>query len=378
MEIRRPAGLSQRDDPPIAQRKAEQLALATSAHADAARSAGWEDVHPIPCSIPELARADVDTSAELLGRRLRAPVAIAAMTGGHPGAAELNATLGAAAEALGLAVGVGSQRAALADPSLAPTFAAVRRHAPSAFVLANLGACQLIAQPGAPALSAGEVERAIEMVEADALAIHLNVLEETIQPGGDERFDGILHALAALCARVSVPVIAKETGAGLTRECAQRLVEAGVAALDVGGVGGTSFAGIERARAERAGDERRAALGRTFADWGLPTAAAVLEVRDLGVPVIATGGVRNGLDAAKALALGADAVGIARVALDAAQDGLDALLARIEMLVDELAVAMLLSGARSPEGLRRPAPVVTGFTHDWAQQRGLLERSERA
>lgn len=209
------------------------------------------------------------------------------------------------------------------------------------------------------------------MVGAQALAIHLNAVEELIQTEGDRNTSGHLEAIAQVVTALEVPVVAKETGAGIDRHTARRLASVGVAAIDVGGVGGTSFALIEGRRAEVAGDSRGRRLGDTFAGWGIPTAASVLEARDCGAQVVASGGVRTGLDAAKALALGADLVGVGRPLLMAALEGEERLEAEIELLLEELRVAMVLCGVSRPGDLRDLDPVVTGFTHEWRRQRGL-------
>lgn len=355
----------------VAARKDEHLELARSGRAVSGRSPGWDDVHLVPSPLPELARGDVDLRTRFLGHELAAPIVIAGMTGGHPDATEINARLGAAAERLGIAVGVGSQRAALRDPSLASSYAAIRRHAPTAFVLANVGACQLVPQRDVAALTSAQLRAAVDMVGAQALAIHLNALEEAIQPEGDDSFAGVLDAIARAARELPVPVVAKETGAGMTREAALALADRGVAAIDVGGAGGTSFARIERDRAEQQGDALKARLGATFCDWGVPTAAAILESRAARLPLIATGGVRTGLDAAKALALGADLAGVGRLALLAAGESADALDRALTALIEELRVALLLSGARGVADLRRRPPVLTGFVGTWSAQRGL-------
>jgi isopentenyl-diphosphate delta-isomerase len=354
----------------IEQRKFQHLQIATSPGAQGS-GAGWDDVRLVPQAVPELDAADVDLTTRFLGAELRAPLVITGMTGGHEAAREVNARLGEAAERLGLAVGVGSQRAALVDPSLAPTFAAVRDRAPSALVLANLGAPQLIAQGATPPLDQAAVKAAIDMVGAQALAVHLNVLQEMVQTEGDRATAGFLHAIGGLVASSPVPVLAKEVGAGLSREAAVALAGTGVAALDVGGAGGTSFALVESIRAEQAGDRRGARLGRTFAGWGLPTAVSILESRAAGLPLVATGGVRTGLDAAKALALGADLVGIGQPAASAALRGVDDVVGELRLFLEELRLTLLLCGARSPAGLRRRQVVLTGPTRDWADQRGL-------
>jgi isopentenyl-diphosphate delta-isomerase len=274
----------------IERRKLQHLQIATSPTAQGT-GAGWDDVHLVPLAVPELDAADVDLATGFLGAELRAPLLITGMTGGHEAARVVNARLGEAAQRLGLAVGVGSQRAALADPSLAPTFAAVRERAPSAFVLANLGAAQLVPQGGTAPLGRDAVRAAVDMVGAQALAVHLNVLQEMVQTEGDRAAAGFLGAIRDLAATCPVPVMAKEVGAGLSREAAVALAGCGVAALDTGGAGGTSFAMVESIRAEQAGDRRGARLGRTFAAWGLPTAVSVLESRAAGLPLVATGGI---------------------------------------------------------------------------------------
>jgi isopentenyl-diphosphate delta-isomerase len=354
----------------ISERKRHHVELALAPASQSGRDPGWDDVGLVPVALPEVSPAQVDLTTELVGRALRAPFVLAGMTGGHPDGAELNAVLGAAAERLGLAVGVGSQRAALVAPGLARTFAAVRDRAPDAVVLANVGACQLVGQGDDGALSPADIDRVVAMVGADALAVHLNVVQELVQTEGDRRFDGLADAIAALVERCPVPVVVKETGAGIDRESAARLVAAGVAAIDVGGAGGTAFARIEGARSAAAGDARGERLGRTFADWGIPTAASVLEVRGAGRPVIATGGVRSGLDAARALALGATAVGLGRPAVVAAARGEAALVEELELFIEELRTALVLCGARTPGEL--PPPVIGGATGVWARGRGLF------
>jgi isopentenyl-diphosphate delta-isomerase len=357
---------------PVERRKREHMEIALGEDVQSSRGAGWDDVYLIPASLPELSADDVDTRVSFLGHELQAPIVISGMTGGHPAAKEINATLAAAAQELGLAMGLGSQRAAIVDPSLTDTYSIARDKAPSAFLLANLGVSQLVPQGERPALTAAQVREAVDMVRAQALAIHLNVLEELVQPEGDRNSAGFLAGIAEVVCSSPVPVIAKETGCGLDRESATLLAGAGVSAMDIGGAGGTSFALVEAKRAHEIADLRGARLGRTFANWGIPTVAAIVESRACGLPIIATGGVRSGLDVAKALALGADAVGMARPLLKAAQQGFDALILELRMLIEELRLAMLLSGATTVRDLRRRHPVVSGMSLEWSRQRGLL------
>lgn len=297
------------------------------------------------------------------------------MTGGHGRALAVNETLARVAERRGIAIGVGSQRAALRDPMLVPTYSVVRSSAPTAFVIANVGISQLVRQDREPALGARDVTQIVSMVKADALALHLNYLEESVQPEGQTRAKGALAAVRALTAKSRVPVIAKETGAGITRAVALRLRRAGVRAIDVGGVGGTSFAAIEALRAAAQSEAARMSLGNRFRDWGVPTAIAVVGAASVGLPVIATGGVRSGLDAAKALALGATLVGVGRPLLQAALRGEQSVEQWISDFELELRTAVFLSGVRRARDLRRASIVVTGTAKEWLDQLGYRRRA---
>ena len=353
----------------IESRKRQHVELAMSAASQSARSALWEDVHLPPVSVPDVALADVDVSTEFLGHRLSTPLLITGMTGGYAQALEINRTLASAAEELGLAIGTGSQRAALANPELASTYSVVREHAPEAFVLGNIGMNQLVAQDDEPPFDADDINRAVAMIDADALAIHLNAVEELIQPEGDRNMRGLSDAIGRAVEWSPVPVVAKETGAGMTRETAVGLAGTGVAALDVGGAGGTSFALIESARAESVGDDRGIRLGSTFGDWGVPTALAIVEARNAGLPLIATGGVRNGLHIAKALALGASLVGIAGPIIRTARHGTKAVITEVQHLIEELKVAMVLTGNPTIDALQRLKPVLLGGAAEWVHAR---------
>jgi isopentenyl-diphosphate delta-isomerase len=353
-------------------RKAEHLQVTATHDVNTKVGPGWADIHLLHEALPEVDLETVDLSVEFLGRRLRAPLVISALTGGHAMAREVNAVLARAAERHGLAMGVGSQRAALRKPELAYTYSVVRQEAPSAFLIGNLGAAQLIEQSSGAALNYTDARTAVEMIGANALAAHLNFLEESVQPEGDRRAAGCAEAIRNLAADLGVPVIAKETGAGLSRTTALRLRDLGVAALDVGGVGGTSFAAIEGIRAEAQGDEQGRRLGVLLRDWGVPTAVAVLGAKASGLPIIATGGVRSGLDAAKALALGASMVGVARPMLQAAMQSEAAVDSWIAQFLYELRTVMFLTGSRSVAELQVRPRVVLGETRAWLDQLGYL------
>lgn len=358
--------------PPVAsatsQRKLEHLEIAASGAIESVTGPGWEDVHLVHRCLPEVSRSTVDLSARFLGRTLRAPVVIAAITGGHPRATEINRRLAGAAEALGLAMGVGSQRAAVEQPDLISSYAVAREAAPSAFLIANIGAPQLIRQERRRAYGLPEARALTSALGANALAIHLNFLQEACQPEGDVNAAGVAGAIGAICEGLEIPVIAKETGAGMCREDALHLKDLGVSALDVGGYGGSNMALLEAERAERQEDRLRQRISRTFATWGIPTAAAVLEARATGLPVIATGGIRTGLDAAKAIALGATLVGIARPALAQAEIGMEALIEWLEGFLEELKVAAFLTGCADLAAISALQPRIFGRTADWMRQ----------
>lgn len=331
-------------------RKADHLGIALGAGVEAERTtAGWDRFTLPHCALPEADADSLDLSCALLGRRLRAPILIAGMTGGSPDAGEINRRLARTAQDLGLGFGLGSQRAMLERPDVASTWA-VRDEAPDVLLLANIGAVQL-----ARGMGTGDCRRLVDAVGADALAVHLNPLQEMIQPEGDRDWSGVLRGIEALAAGLGVPVVAKEVGAGISGAVAIRLRDAGVAAIDVGGAGGTSWAWIEGLRQA---DPVRRDIGAAFRDWGIPTSDALLDCRQaLGeeFPLIATGGVRSGRDVAVALALGADAAGVALPMLRAAARSEDEAMSLGRRYVEELRIAVFCGGAASARGLKGKA-----------------------
>ena len=357
-------------DETIEARKADHLRLSAREDVDALVGPGWADVRLLHNALPEVDRDAIDLSVNFLGHKLRAPLVIAGMTGGHRMAHEVNAVLARAAERHGLAMGVGSQRAALRRSDLDYTYRVVREQAPSAFLIGNIGAPQLIEQAGTPALSLDEVDAAVAMIQADALAIHLNFLQESVMPEGERRAAGCAEAIQRVVKHLRKPVIAKETGAGMARTTAVRLKALGVAALDVGGVGGTSFAAVEGLRAEAQGHSSGQRLGEVLRNWGVPTPVALVGALETGLPVIATGGIRDGLDAARALALGACMVGVARPLLQAALEGDAAVDRWIDQLLHELRTVLFLTGSHDLAALRNTQPLVLGHTRGWLDQLG--------
>ncbi len=319
----------------IRDRKAEHIRLALDSRMQLGES-WWDEYRFGHAALPEIDMAEVDTSVEFLGRRLSAPLLISCMTGGTEMAGRINRNLAAAAEATGVAVGVGSQRKALEDPAKADTFR-VREIAPSIPLLANLGAVQLNYGIGVQ-----ECRQVVEMIGADALILHLNPLQEAIQPEGQCDFSGLLPKIGEVARGVGVPVVAKEIGCGISERTARALAGQGVRIIDTAGVGGTSWARIE---AQRAGDLD---LGEIFAGWGIPTPVSIQQVRQVeGVTVIASGGVRNGIDTAKALALGADLVGMAYPFLEAAMESPEQVAERARRIVQELKICMFCLGVKT-------------------------------
>jgi isopentenyl-diphosphate delta-isomerase len=334
----------------ISQRKRDHLDLcAEEAVEFSTKTTLFDQVDLVHDALPELALGDIALETTLLGKRLRAPLLITGMTGGTDEAAQINQDLARVAEDCGIAFGLGSQRAMLRSPDLSYTFE-VRAQAPTTLVLANLGVVQATSMPTAA------VDALVRAVAADALCIHLNPAQELVQPGGDRDFRGGLETVRRLATDLRVPVVVKETGCGISRAVARRLVDAGIRTVDVSGAGGTSWVRVETLRA----GEPAATLGREFAEWGIPTAAAVLAVRDLGLDCIASGGLRSGLDVAKAVALGARVAGVALPVLRAHREGgAEGARRVVERVLAGLRMAMLLTGARDLDALRR-APVVLG------------------
>ncbi|MEM9120831.1 MAG: type 2 isopentenyl-diphosphate Delta-isomerase [Cyanobacteria bacterium P01_F01_bin.56] len=324
--------------PETQQRKADHIRVCLEQDVQCQQvTTGLENYRFQHCCLPELDWDELDLTSSFLGKSLGAPLLISSMTGGTEQAQLINTRLAIAAQTFGFAIGVGSQRVAVEAPDVIETFA-IRRYAPDCLLLANLGAVQLNYGYGLT-----ECQQAVEALEADALILHLNVLQESVQTRGDRNFKGLLNKIATLCQRLPVPVIAKEVGNGISATMAQKLLAAGVTAIDVAGAGGTSWAKVEGGRATEARQRR---LGQTFADWGLPTADCITEIRAVApeVPLIASGGIRNGLQAAKAIALGADLVGLAHPFLLAAHDSEESVALFAECLLEELRTVLLCTG----------------------------------
>lgn len=331
-----------------AQRKQDHLRIATEESiAFRHKTAGFDRYDFMHCALPEGDFDAVDTAVEFLGKRLSWPFMISAMTGGHQNTTVVNRQLAEVCAATGVALGLGSQRQALENDTALESYRVARRIMPEGVIVGNIGAAQLAHMPDMTA-----VQRLVDLVEADAMAVHLNPLQELLQPEGDRDFSGVLCGIEKLVRQLTVPVLVKEVGCGISLDVGRRLLDIGVTLIDVAGAGGTSWAGIE---SQRGGHVH---LAETFWDWGLPTAECVAALSDLNLTLIASGGVNSGLDVAKAVALGAHLGGAARPMLLALlNNGAPALEALIQQWRTEFKMALYLTGNHSLAAFRK-APVL--------------------
>lgn len=339
----------------LSRRKDDHLDIVLDRHKAATRiSAGWSTVQFEHCALPELDHGAIDLSTALVGIELKAPLLISSMTGGAQRSEAINRHLAEAAQALGIAMGVGSQRVSLQTANDQGLTRDLRRLAPSIPLLSNIGAAQLLEPEGLDL-----ARRAVDTLEANALIIHLNPLQEAVQPEGDRDWRGVLTQIARVVTSLPVPVIVKEVGAGLSVAVARSLAEAGVQVIDVAGAGGTSWAAVEGERAANPADR---AVAMAFADWGIPTATAVQAIRDAlpEVTLIASGGIRDGVDAAKAIRLGADVVGQAAAVLPGATLSTEAVIEHFQIVIRQLRTACFCTGSANLAALRNARLLPTG------------------
>lgn len=330
---------------PTSSRKSDHIRINIEEDVRSSQTTGLERYRFNHQALPEIDYDDVDLSTQLFNRQLFAPILISSMTGGTEHSGKINTTLALAAQQTGIAMGLGSQRAAIEQPDLESTFQ-VRQVAPDILLFANLGAVQLNYGYGVE-----ECQKAVDMVQADGLILHLNPLQEALQPEGETRFAGLLDKIETVCNKLTVPVIIKEVGWGFTGRSAQELANAGVAAIDISGAGGTSWSQVEMHRAE---DKSQARIAATFIGWGIPTVDSLIEVRNTlpDLPIFASGGLRNGLDIAKCIALGATLGGMAGPFIKAAVDSTEAVIETIETVKRELRVCMFAAGAVNIQALQ--------------------------
>ena len=341
----------------IKQRKKDGIEIPLQKNVQAKTTSTYlEYVKLVHNAMPEIDYDDIDTSTKFLGHKFSAPIIIDSMTGGTDEATIINGRLGELAEKYGLGMGLGSQRAGLKSEELAATYSVARKNAPNAFLIANIGGAQL-----AKGLTIDEARKIVKMIRANALVVHLNPLQELVQPEGEPRYKGVLAKISELAKSMDVPVIVKEVGAGISKEVAIKLEMAGVSAINVAGTGGTSWAGVEKLRAEAMKDDIKTHLGEMFWDWGIPTAASLIEVRKaVKLPVIASGGLRNGLEVGKCVALGASMAAMAYPFLRAAAMSRENLFAFADTIMAELKSTMFLVGARNIPALASSRYILTG------------------
>lgn len=323
----------------------------------------WNDIKLIHNALPEIGMDDIDTSCTLFGRKLEMPLVVTAITGGFSGAAKINSNIAEACAEVGAGMGVGSERAGI--NGICPESYAVVKEYDVPLVIGNVGAPQLVRQKSKDRFDRAAVEKAFELVDADVMAVHLNFLQEVVQPEGDTNGAGVRDAIRDLAR--DLPVIVKETGAGISRDVAERLKGIGIRGIDVAGMGGTSFSAVELYRARKAGDKVRSSMGETFFDWGIPSPVSVMECRGCGLPIIASGGILNGLHVANAVSLGASCAGLANPVLEAAVESADAVKEKLLMIKEELRAAMLLTGSKDLEALGKARRAILGQTREWME-----------
>ncbi|HEX6282876.1 MAG TPA: type 2 isopentenyl-diphosphate Delta-isomerase [Nitrososphaera sp.] len=342
----------------IKQRKKEGIDIPLQKNVQAKTTSTYlEYVRLVHNALPELDYDDIDTSMTFLGKRFSAPIIIDSMTGGTDEATVINGRLGELAEKYGFGMGLGSQRAGLKSEELAATYSIARKNAPNAFLIANIGGAQL-----SKGFTIDEAKRIVKMIGANALVVHLNPLQELVQPEGEPRYKGVLAQISELAKTIDVPLIVKEVGAGISKEVAIKLEMANVSAINIAGAGGTSWAGVEKLRAESLKDDLKKHLGEMFWDWGIPTAASLIEVRRaVKLPLIASGGLRNGLEVAKCVALGASMAAMAYPFLQTAAQSRESLFAFADTILAELKSTMFLVGAKNIAALASSRYILTGM-----------------
>jgi isopentenyl-diphosphate delta-isomerase len=359
----------------IEKRKLRHLRISLEENVEGDVLTGFQDIRLIHRALPELDLDEIDTKISLYGRELSAPLIISAITGGTPRAKEINETLAAVAEEKKIGIGIGSQRIAIEQPETRDTFSIVREKAPNALVMGNLGCSQLVSGWGLE-----EINEVITMVEADALCLHMNPLQEAVQPGGDTDYRGILKILGEITKKINTPVIMKETGCGIAYEDAVKMEKAGVQGLDIAGVGGTSWSAVEYHIAKEDGKKDLEYLGQALWNWGIPTAISVVETSwKTSLDIIASGGIRTGTEIAKAITLGADVGGIAKPFLEKVNKGEKVVEEYVDNIIQEFKVVMFLVGAKNVEELRKVPVLILGRTAEWLRLRGfdVLEYANR-
>ncbi|MBE6519756.1 MAG: type 2 isopentenyl-diphosphate Delta-isomerase [Candidatus Methanomethylophilaceae archaeon] len=323
----------------------------------------WNDVRLVHNALPEIDYDDIDMSCRLFGEKLEFPLVVTAITGGFEGAKKINANIASACADLGIGMGVGSERAGITG--VCPESYSVIKDYDVPLVIGNVGAPQLVRQKDKEPFSRDDVVAAMELIDADIMAVHLNFLQEVVQPEGDMNAAGCRDAIRSLAR--DLPILAKETGAGISKDVAMRLKGIGVQGIDIAGMGGTSFAAVELHRAMEAGDNVRSNIGDTFLDWGIPAPVSLVEAGCSGLPLIASGGILDGIHVASAIAMGASCAGMANAILREACESADAVKEKLTIIKEELKAAMLLTGSKDIKALSKAKHVVLGESRAWME-----------
>jgi len=346
---------------PIKERKADHIDICLNERIEPGYCY-WDDIRLIHNALPEVNADEIDVSAEVFGKKLDFPFIVTAITGGFPGAKKINENIAKACSELGIGMGVGSERAGVAgvDPD---SYSVVKEY-DVPLVIGNIGAPQLVPQRSKDRFSADDVGRAKDLIDADVMAVHLNFLQEVIQPEGDTNAKGCFDGIRDLARKY--PMIVKETGAGISNEVASRLKGTGIMGLDIAGMGGTSFSAVELYRAMAGGDMLRTNMGESFFDWGIPSPVSLLEA-DVGLPIIASGGILDGIHVASSIAMGACCAGAAHAVLREATESSGAVIEKLTLIREELRAAMLLTGSANIRQLSNARYIVLGQTKEWLE-----------
>jgi len=349
-------------------RKLEHVEICLKENVECKEKHWFNYIHLIHKSLPEVDFDDITLEVEFLGKKLKAPIIVVGMTGGHEDTLEINSTIAEVVEELGLGMGVGSQRAAIENSNLEYTFKVVREKAPTAPIIGNIGVTQLVS-----GYTIREVVKAIEMIDADAIAVHLNPAQEVFQIEGDKRFTNAIRKIIELAEELEKPVIVKETGCGISMEVASKLASSKILGFDISGAGGTSWIIVEMIRVAKRGFKILEEVAKTFTNWGNPTVVSIIETRYAARDklIIASGGLRSGLDIAKSIALGADLGGIGLPVLKYAVKGKEELRNYLEKLILELKIAMFLTGSKNIDDLRKTPIVLDVPIRNWIEMRGI-------
>ena len=324
----------------------------------------WDDIRFVHNALPEINADDIDTSCYLFGTKLDFPLVVTAITGGVPGATKINANIAEACAEMGVGMGVGSERAGVTGTH--PESYSVIKDYDVPLVIGNVGAPQLVEQKSKDMFTPEMVGQAKDLIDADVVAIHLNFLQEVVQPEGDTNAEGCRDAIRGLAREY--PIILKETGAGISRDVAERVKGIGIQGLDIAGMGGTSFSAVELYRAMDVADNIRTSMGETFFDWGIPSPVSLSQCAGCGLPLIASGGILDGIHIAASVAMGATAAGVAKIILKEATESAEAVIEKLTVLKEELRAAMLLTGCKNLEQLAKARYVVLGETKQWMDQ----------